>query len=239
MVKAKWFKVNGESGYLYIEYDNGNIAMSFTKDGINRYLENGNRWISEGIGYLDNVPNSHTIWLYDALRFTVESGVHKEVLMSIGRRGNNNEEPVTSFWTNLFVNGYQLGNSVSDKRLKKYIKDCSKSGLAKIREFKIKSFKWRKRKKQLTDAEEMVDFGIIAQDAIEVDPNSVIHNQEYDTWQMNDLDLICTNIKATQELDEENQIIKNELKKQQKIIDFLTEKLNCKEEFENFLKGDK
>ena len=85
----------------------------------------------------------------------------------------------------------------------------------------------------------MVDFGIIAQDAIEVDPNSVIHNQEYDTWQMNDLDLICTNIKATQELDEENQIIKNELKKQQKIIDFLTEKLNCKEEFENFLKGDK
>lgn len=242
LVKAKWFKVNGESGYLYIEYDNGNIAMSFTKDGINRYLENGNRWVSEGIGYLDNLPNSHTIWLYDALRFTIESGIHKEVLMSISRRGNNNEEPVTSFWTNLFVNGYQLGNSVSDKRLKKNIKECTKSGLEKIRQLKIKSFKWRKRKKQLTDSEEIVDFGIIAQDVIEVDPNSVIHNKEYDTFQMNDLDLICTCIKAIQEIDEkqkENKELKKQANIQQRKIDFLVEKLNCKEELEFFLKGDK
>lgn len=239
LMKAKWFKVNGESGYFYVEYDNGNTAMSFDKNSIYRYLENGNSWITEGVGYVNDVPNSHSIWLYDALRFVVQSGVHNEVLMSISRRGNNNEEPVTSFYTNVFVNGTQIGSSASDKRLKKYIKDCKKSALEKIRQFRIKSFKWKKGKNPYEDAEENVDFGIIAQEAKEVDKNAVIHNKKHDSWQMNDLNLICTSIKAIQELDTENQLLKKQVKTQQKEIDFLINKLDCQNELKEYMKGEK
>lgn len=240
-MKAKWFEVNGESGSFFVKYNNGNIAMSFTKDNIKRFLENGNTWVIEGIGYINNVPNSHTTWLYDAQSWGINGGEqhNNEGLFRVYRRGNNNEAPVSYFWTNLFVNGSQIGSSVSDKRLKKNIKDCKKSALEKIRQFKIKSFKWRKGKNPYEDAEESVDFGIIAQEAEEVDKNSIIHNKKHDSWQMNDLNLICTNIKAIQELDEENQILKEQVRTQQKIMDFLINKLDCQNELKEYMKGEK
>lgn len=241
LVKAKWFEVNGESGSFFVKYNNGNIAMSFTKDNIKKFLENGNTWVIEGIGYINNVPNSHTTWLYDAQSWGINGGEqhNNEELFRVYRRGNNNEAPVSYFWTNLFVNGSQIGSSVSDKRLKKNIKDCKKSALEKIRQFKIKSFKWRKGKNPYEDAEESVDFGIIAQEAEEVDKNSIIHNKKHDSWQMNDLNLICTNIKAIQELDEENQILKEQVRTQQKIMDFLINKLDCQNELKEYMKGEK
>ena len=250
---GKTFIKNGNLSMMYEPKDDESgvelrTALRFDKYVLERFLENGNHWSSEGVGFSNGSPNSHTVWLYDALAFTVQAGEQHnyENLFSVYRRGNNNEAPVSYFWTNLYVNGTQVGPAASDKRLKKYIKDCKKSALKKINQFIIKSFKWKKGKNPFDDAEDSVDFGIIAQDAIEVDPNSVIHNKKNDTWQINKLDLICTCIKALQELykkvldlKKENKKLKKQVDANQKSISFLINKLECKEEFENFLKGDK
>lgn len=228
---AKWFEVNGESGCFYVKYDSGKVAMMLTKDYIHRYLSNGNRWTSEGIGLIDGGPTAHTIWLYDAQFYSIESGVHGEWYFRIYRRGNNNEAPSADFNCNLFVNGYQVGTSASDKRLKKNRKKCTKSGLATIKKYKIESFDWK-------DTDEHVDFGIMAQDAQKVDSSSVIYSEKYDTWQMNPLVLINTVIKAVQELSEENEKLKKQVDMQKKQIDFLISKLGCKEELDNFMKGE-
>lgn len=49
-------------------------ALEFLADGLNRYLPNGNRWTYEGIGYVDGVANSHSIFLYDATQFCLING---------------------------------------------------------------------------------------------------------------------------------------------------------------------
>lgn len=49
-------------------------ALEFLADGLNRYLPNGNRWTYEGIGYVDDVANSHSIFLYDATQFCLING---------------------------------------------------------------------------------------------------------------------------------------------------------------------
>ncbi len=101
---AKWFEVNGESGYFYVRYDNGKIAMELTKDYIHRFLSNGNRWTSEGIGLMNGGPTAHTLWLYDALFYSIESAIHNEWYFRIYRRGNNNEAPSADFNCNVYIN---------------------------------------------------------------------------------------------------------------------------------------
>ncbi len=56
---------------------------------------------------------------------------------------------------------------------------------------------------------------------------------------MNDLNLICTSIKAIQELDTENQLLKEQVKTQQKMMNFLINKLDCQNELKEYMKGDK
>ena len=235
LMKAKRFSVNGESGDFFVDFDSGNRALDFSKDHIDWRLDNerNNRWFS-----IFKATNGHWFSLFDAPLLGVMDGVHTKNLMTIYRQTDTNPAS-TNFYTNTFVNGQQIGSSVSDKRLKKYIKDCKKSALEKIRQFKIKSFKWRKGKNPYEDAEENVDFGIIAQEAEEVDKNAVIHNKKHDSWQMNDLNLICTSIKAIQELDTENQLLKEQVKTQQKMMNFLINKLDCQNELKEYMKGDK
>lgn len=92
LIKAKWFEGNGESGYFKIEYDNGNTAMNLTKDGIDKYLSNGNHWSYQGIAYRNNNPSTEGIFFYDAQGVEFVDGLHGNTTrMLIGyKKGTNN-----------------------------------------------------------------------------------------------------------------------------------------------------
>jgi hypothetical protein len=118
-----------------------------------------------------------------------------------------------------------INSTSSDRRLKKNIKDTVKNALDTIKQIIHKQFTWKSNNKH-------VDIGYIAQELEEIDPN-LIHKREktdkdgniidYD-YQVNTLQMVALCTKAIQE--------------QQKQIDFLINKLNCKEELENYMKGE-
>ena len=113
----------------------------------------------------------------------------------------------------------------SDKRLKKSIKTTVKNALDTIKQIIHKQFTWKSNDKH-------VDIGYIAQELEEIDSN-LIHKRaitdkdgnviDYD-YQVNTLQMVALCTKAIQE--------------QQTQIDFLINKLNCKEELENYMKGE-
>lgn len=92
LIKAKWFEGNGESGYFRIKYDNENNAMSLTKNGIHKYLSNGNRWSYQGITYRNDTPSTEGIFYYDSQGFEFVDGLHSNTtIMHIGyKKGTNN-----------------------------------------------------------------------------------------------------------------------------------------------------
>lgn len=247
-IKAKWFSVNGESGYFYVDYDNGKHAMIFDRNGVNRYLSNGNRWSAEGIGFSDGVALAQGVWLYDAKKYVITDGLHNLNLLTIYRQdsGAYNGRATTDMYTDLdiwgasdtrnntiFVQGYEVQTNASDRRLKKRIKQCKEKAIEIIRKIKINKFEWRKPRNH---NRKKVDFGYIAQDLKEVLSSLVDYNKEYDTYQINLLNLSALQTKAIQELTEENEDLKQKQKTIQKQIDFLINKLNCQEEIENYMK---
>jgi len=88
-----------------------------------------------------------------------------------------------------------LYNSTSDKRLKENIVD-SGSGLAKIANVKIRSFKWK-------NSQLNTDFGVIAQELSDVAPEAVTQGDTGEkvvkTWQVDTSALVPAMIKAIQE----------------------------------------
>ena len=250
-IKAKWFSVNGESGYFYVDYDNGKHAMIFDRNGVNRYLSNGNRWSAEGIGFSDGVALAQGVWLYDAKKYVITDGLHNLNLLTIYRQdsGAYNGRATTDMYTDLdiwgasdtrnntiFVQGYEVQTNASDRRLKKRIKQCKEKAIEIIRKIKINKFEWRKPRNH---NRKKVDFGYIAQDLKEVLSSLVDYNKEYDTYQINLLNLSALQTKAIQELTEQNEDLKQNQETMQKQIDFLINKLNCQEELENYMKEEK
>ena len=214
-IYAKWFEVNGESGSFYVKYDNGNIAMLFGKDGINRYLSNNNRWTYEGIvrNQSDN-PASHSLFLYDAPGYSIKDALHNQPLMSMIKTDAVSQDAITYFWTDIsvwgtrqvsgvnnsiYVQGYEVATNASDKRLKENIKDSEDNALEKINNIKIRSFDWRT-DKHLKQGGQHVNNGYVAQEVQKVDETLVNYNEEFDTYQMNELNLNALQMKAIQEL---------------------------------------
>lgn len=76
--------VNSDGSYSWIN------ALSFTADAITNYLKNGNRWASYGIGYENGGEKSQGLWLYDALQFQINDGVHGQGIINIERANNDN-----------------------------------------------------------------------------------------------------------------------------------------------------
>jgi len=252
-IKAKWFSVNGESGYFYVDYDNGKHAMIFDRYGINRYLNNGNRWSYDGMTFVDGVANAHSLFLYDAKSYNIIDGVHNSTLLTLfkldsGSYGGNATMDVSAnlqVWgtqysngvnNSIYVQGYEVQTNASDRRLKKRIKQCKEKAIEIIRKIKINKFEWRKPRNH---NRKKVDFGYIAQDLKEVLSSLVDYNKEYDTYQINLLNLSALQTKAIQELMEENEDLKQKQETMQKQIDFLINKLNCQKELENYMKEEK
>lgn len=214
LIHAKWFEVNGESGYFYVRYDNGNNAMTFDKNGIYRYLSNGNHWTTEGVGYVNGTPNSHSLFLYDAPGYSIKDALHNQPLMSMIKTNAVSQDAITYYWTDIsvwgtrqvsgvnnsiYVQGYEVATNASDKRLKENIKNSKDNALEKINNIKIRSFDWRT-DKHLKQGGQHVNNGYVAQEVQKVDETLVNYNEEFDTYQMNELNLNALQMKAIQEL---------------------------------------
>ena len=216
------------SGALKIYDDDGILQFQFNKDNFTRYNneDKSHKWIAEGRGYINGVASTHSLWLYDAGQYSIVDGVHGLTLFVVRRYGDEASPsvPYSSFLTHvtigsssdnryLFLNGYQVTTNSSDRRIKKNIVDSKTKALDLIMKIHHVSFDWDKEK---TYKEGHIDIGYIAQDLMKIDPNFVIYNKEFDTYQIDTLYVLSTATKAIQEqeeriekLEEENKELKN------------------------------
>lgn len=188
-------------------------AMSFKSDALERYLPNGNRWTTEGIGYQSSVPSMHTIWLYDAKAFSIESGVHGTVLARFYRVGNNAEPAEIDFYADAYINGHQIQVATSDEREKENIEESDTNALDIIKNIDFYSFDWKESKQH-------IDIGFVAQRLEKIYEKLVIHSvtRDNDTYSVDLLNTLALTTKGVQELNDK-------LEKQQQEIDELKEEI--------------
>lgn len=225
-VFAKWFDVNGESGSFMINYDTNQPAMimdiyglkwKISSDYNNMFcaLTRGvyrmyvSLYDAPGIEITDEVHNSTII---DILKYSPESDSGKSRYRPIiDIRGNVyiKGKGADSIGNTLYIQGYEVQTSASDERLKENIINCELDALIELNKIKIKSFDW-KEDINTKYAGVHIDFGVIAQELKEINENYVIYDEQNDTWQINNLNVINLLIKAIQELSQENNEIKKE-----------------------------
>lgn len=234
LMYAKWFEVNGESGYFKTIYNNGQTSMLFNKDGIFRYLSNGNYWDYQGILYENGAPYCTGIMLNDSQRFQINDDLH-DMPIAFFQRGISDDNSMIWFYGNCYIDknrdgtGYEIATIdmiASDKKLKTNIENCTTESLPIIRKIDFKQFDWNKEE---SGKEGHVDIGTIAQDLEKINSNYVTKSKkvtdkgETEILSIDILNLVNTGLKAIQELDKK-------IEKRDKIIEFLAEKLNCKDE---------
>ncbi len=249
-VNAKWLSVNGESGYFYVDYDNKQHAMVFTKDGINRYLNNGSRWIYEGTTYVNDIADAHSLFLYDAKSYNIYDAVHEQYLASFIKNDGANKPSSIWFYGDCWIDQNRTGTASriltaanyssivgSDKKLKKNIKTTNQKALDIIDKIKFVEFDWNDKATKF-NKNGHVSIGVIANDLKEIYENLVVYNEIDDIHSIDILNFITLNGKSIQELSKENRDLRKNQIKMQKQLDFLVEKLNCKEELENYMKEE-
>ena len=236
LCKAKWFTVNGESGYFYIDYDSGKTALHFSKDGIIWKLDNTN---NNNFARLATAQLGVFMHLYDAPGFYIRDSVHDLSLLSIikvapesGQQAEMNIYPKAYYYAGTNT-GYEIAtkNDICDESVKENVKESKENALSKIERIEFKQFDWKKSK---IDKEGHVGIGIIAQQVKEIDENFVEktsiyklketkngeeNKAEQELYSINTLNMLTASMKAIQEL---NEIVKN----QQKEIDELKEIIN-------------
>lgn len=215
LIYAKWFKVNGESGYFYIDYDSGRTSTSIKINGIYWYLdnENNNNWASF---FKDSV--AQWIGLFDAPIFGIWDAVHEETMFNFYKYNPNSDSgerlgAIASFYSritcngyrkdgvnnSIYIQGYEVATNASDERLKENIKPSTDNALEKINNMEIEQFDWRT-DKHLAKGGQHVSNGFIAQKVQKIDETLVNYNKENDTYQMEVLNLVALAYKAIQEL---------------------------------------
>lgn len=210
---AKWFEVNGESGYFRTTYDNGKTSMSFNKDGIYRYLSNGNYWDYQGILYSNGTPYSTGVMLNDSQQFEIYDDLHDQSLAKFRRLGNNGSASSIWFYGMCYIDKNRVGSGYeiatvdmisSDKNLKRNIKECETEALPIIRKMSFKQYDWDKKE---SDKEGHIDIGTIAQDLEKINKNYVMkttrmnNDEKIDTLSIDILNLLNTALKGIQEID--------------------------------------
>lgn len=258
-VQAKWFRVNGENGYFYIDFDSGRRALDLYSRGIAWYLDDdtNNKWFSiyrNGNGQWFDLRDAPFMGIWDSLHskniatfyrldpnseYRAKNTAVIDSYADIIAQGTREDGVNHSFFINTGGKLYEVAtNAVSDKRLKKRIKKSTESALEIIKKIKICKFEWKKPRNHKRKA---VDFGYIAQQVQQVLKSLVIHDNKEDTYQMDVLGLSALHTKAIQEIYEDNQNLhqenkelKKQVKLQQKQIEYLANKLNCIDEI-NYL----
>lgn len=244
VVTARYIHLNGESGFANVRFDSGKIAMSLTARYLDFRLDNNDnalfaRFIRETDGFNLNLQN--------APKFRINDTLHGRNLYTADANNGNRPQHyfVGQMWKDYDTTGtyYAVVTeqtcSCSDKRLKDNVVDSETSGLDRVNRMNFRQFDWNK---QSPTPDVHVDIGIIAQELKEIDENYVgeftrlYNGEEQKLYNINDLNLITTGLKAIQELSAENNKLKETVDKQQKIIDFLINKLDCKDEILEILK---
>lgn len=228
LCKAKWFEVNGESGYLYVNYDSGRRAMTLDRLGMSQYLDNGrnNPWATVGIYMENNIPNGEAVFIHDALHFSVIDDLHLLYLAKFSRIGNQNEPSRIDFFTDCYINGNPIQTGTSDERLKDNIEESDINALDIIKNIDFYKFDWKDENKG------HIDIGFIAQRLQKQYNKLVIHSNgtdnkgnPIDTYQIDLLNTLSLTMKGVQELSKK-------VEEQQKEINNLKEEINK-------MKGDK
>jgi len=131
-----------------------------------------------------------------------DSGYQTAGIKSIVHESNNTSDYFV--WINEHNNtSYGIYPNVSDKKLKKNIKNYSEKALPKIEQLKVRSFTWKK-----SDEE---TFGVIAQEVEEVIPEAVGAIRQEDKTEIKNIRsdyLVYSLIKAVQELSAEVKSLK-------------------------------
>lgn len=215
-----------KNGALYFWYDNGKIQSSYTKDYVTRYNEDGHEWVSEGRGFSSSgLPICHAMWIQDAQYYQIQDGVHSKTIVNFRRIndeatsnldiesyadihvwGNRQTNGVTN---SIYIQGYEVATNASDERLKENIKKCEESGIDFVNGLSIISFDWKKDCKT-KDSGKHIRFGFGAQRSEAYESTLVNHNTEFDTYQMENLNLIAPLYKAVQELSSKVEKIEKE-----------------------------
>lgn len=242
-VNMRYAHILDEEGGLKIWYNESERedgkeqeCMIFTKCGFWNYLANGNYWSYLGVSFDSNgIDYGYGLFLNDAKAFEVISDLHKQTLFQVKRVGNDNSEGGVYAWKPFYVNGYEVKGTSSDERLKINIFDAVTKGLDVIKSIAHKSFDWIQNGLHIS-------IGYIAQELIKIDPNFVIYNSEFDTYQINLLYILASATKAIQEEDEkvedlkkEVQDFKKENEKLKEIVKLLVNNSGLTDEIENIL----
>lgn len=212
VIYCKRINLNGESGYVTIRFDNAQIAMELKWDGIYRYLSNGNFWAKLGTLFNGNVEDGEGILIHDAQYFSIYDDLHKIEIAKFSRIGNQGQTSRIDFYTNGYINGYQIQTAQSDERIKDNIEDCEVDALPIINKIRMKQFDWNKEK---SGNEGHVDIGFIAQEIEKEYDKLVIHsiNPNGDTYGIDLLNTLALSVKAIQELSNKVDELENEIKK--------------------------
>lgn len=217
LMKAKWLTVDAEDGYFYTEYSNGKKAMQLDTLSLNWRLNNNNNGlfasIARGSTHLETRIGDSRGWfvwdsthkknIFEIDRYAPELSdtdlkAGSRVIMSTTMyvQGNREGDNISN---TIYIQGYEVTTTASDERLKANKKKCIESGLEVIDEIPIISFDW-KRRINTRNAGEHVRFGYGAQSTEDKFKDGVIHNEEFDTYQMNLLNLSALHTKSIQEL---------------------------------------
>lgn len=220
LINAKWFRVNGENGFFYIDFNSGRRALDLYSNGIAWYLDDdtNNKWFSiyrNGNGQWFDLRDAPFMGLWDSLHqkniatfyrldpnseYRAKNTAVIDSYADIIAQGTREDGVNHSFFINSGGKLYEVAtNAVSDKRLKKRIKKSTESALDIIKKIKICKFEW---KKPRNHKRKCVNFGYIAQQVQEVLKSLVIHDTKEDTYQMDILGLSALNTKGIQEIDD-------------------------------------
>ena len=221
LIRAKWFDVNGETGYFNVNYNTGRKSLNLNADGIDTYINNTN---NNHFYSLKKAGSFVYFSLYDALGFSFVDAVHNGHILAEFRRYNPDKTESSAyqdekkgdwcyFWSTIsvhssrrdnipntiFIQGYEVTTNVSDERLKENKVECKENSLEVTDKIPIISFDW---KKDICsrDAGRHIRFGYGAQSTQKVFKDGVIHNVENDTYQMHLLNLSALHHKNIQEI---------------------------------------
>ena len=231
-----------EEGGLKIWYNETERAdgknqecMIFTRCGFWNYLANGNYWSYLGVSFRNNVDYGYAMFINDAQAFSIVDDLHDLNLAEFKRVGNNSEAAQILFYADTYINGSQVQVNSSDERLKINIRDAVVKALDLINQILHRKFDWIKNGKHIS-------IGYIAQELMKIDPNFVVYNKEFDTYQIDLLYVLATATKAIQEEDEKVEELKNKVEKMEnenqklkEVIKLLGNHSGLSQEIENIL----
>lgn len=219
--------MNGQSHYFGIIYDSKRRAMDLGSNGLTFYLDDtsNNPFSSYVYGSAGTF-----IHLYSSPLWSINDALHDMNMLTFYRcePGSGDAQirkgHVARFYSDIdvwgnrldgvnytmHIKGYEVATNASDKRLKDNVKDSKTDALDIINQIKIRQFDW-KIDKGLRDGGKHINCGFIAQEVQKIDNTLVHYDKNYDTYQMENLNLIAIAYKAIQQIYKKLEKLENKI----------------------------